>query len=67
MLLKRVKVNNPMNTLVQIPRFITTEFWRLRQGDGLEVFYDESTGSIIIRPKEVRTGSNIDSEGKRMA
>jgi hypothetical protein len=67
MLLKKVKVNNPKNVLVQIPRFITTEFWKLNKDDGLEVHYDEPTRSIIIRPKKIRAGSDTNKEDKGLA
>ena len=49
--LKTVKVTNPKNTLVQIPRVIT-DLWGLKEGDSVDVVLDESTGKVILTPKE---------------
>lgn len=49
--LKTVKVTNPKNTLVQIPRVIT-DLWGLKEGDSVDVVLDETTGKVILTPKE---------------
>lgn len=47
---KTVNVTNPRNVLVQIPAFIAGATWRLKQGDKLEVLYNEATQEVTIRP-----------------
>lgn len=61
--IKTVKVTNPKNVLVQLPRYIVDK-WGLKQGDGLEVFTDEKEETITIKPRggyvNIRPGSNAD-------
>lgn len=45
--LKTVKVTNPGNVLVQIPRFVVSQ-WHTKSGDILEMFYNEDTNTITI-------------------
>lgn len=47
---KTVNVTNPKNVLVQIPSFIAGVEWSLKQGDQLEVLYNDETKEITIRP-----------------
>lgn len=47
---KTVNVTNPRNVLVQIPSMIAGVEWKLKQGDRLEVLYDDHTQEITIRP-----------------
>ena len=47
---KTVNVTNPRNVLVQIPSLIAGVEWGLKQGDALEVLYDDRTKEITIRP-----------------
>ena len=47
---KTVNVTNPRNVLVQIPSMVAGVEWGLKQGDKLEVLYDDRTGEITIRP-----------------
>lgn len=47
---KTVNVTNPRNVLVQIPSFIAGTEWRVKQGDKLEVLYDDRTGAVTIKP-----------------
>ena len=44
--IKTVKVTNPKNVLVQLPRYIVDK-WGLKQGDGLEVLTDEKEETIV--------------------
>lgn len=67
MLLKKVKITNPKNVLVQIPLVVTSEHWNVKKDDRLEVHYDESTESIIIRRKETQAGSITHKENKRVS
>jgi len=64
--IKTVKVTNPKNVLVQLPRYIVDK-WGLKQGDGLGVFTDEKEETITIKPcgryVNVRPGSNTNKEG----
>lgn len=66
MLLKRVKITNPKNVLVQIPLVVSSEYWKVKKDERLEVHYDEQSDSIIIRRKETQTGSDIDEEDERV-
>ena len=47
---KTVNVTNPRNVLVQIPSYVAGVEWNLRQGDRLEVYYDEETKQVTIKP-----------------
>ena len=47
---KTVNVTNPRNVLVQIPSMIAGVEWGLKQGDKLEVLYDDHTSEVTIRP-----------------
>ena len=53
---KTVNVTNPKNVLVQIPSFIAGVEWSLRQGDKLEVLYNNELKEITIRPVLFRRG-----------
>lgn len=61
--IKTVKVTNPKNVLVQLPRYIVDK-WGLKQGDGLEVLTDENEETITIRPRgryvNIHPGGNAD-------
>ena len=63
--IKTVKVTNPKNVLVQLPRHIVDK-WGLKQGDGLEVFTNEKEETITIKPRGgyvvIRTGSDVNKE-----
>lgn len=59
MLLKTVKVNNERNVVLQIPIVISDIHWQLKQGDSLEVCYDEDTKEVRIRPQKVSDRSNV--------
>ena len=55
---KTVNVTNPRNVLVQIPSIIAGVEWGLKQGDELEVLYDDRTKEVTIRPHvQRRSGS----------
>jgi antitoxin component of MazEF toxin-antitoxin module len=64
--IKTVKVTNPKNVLVQLPRYIVDK-WGLKQGDSMEVLTDENEETITIKPRgryvNIRSGSNINKEG----
>ena len=64
--IKTVKVTNPKNVLVQLPRYIVDK-WGLKQGDGLEVLTDEKEETITIKPRggyvNIRPGGNVNKEG----
>jgi len=64
--IKTVKVTNPKNVIVQLPRYIVDK-WGLKQGDGLEVLTDENEETITIKPRggyvNIRAGSNVNKEG----
>ena len=64
--IKTVKVTNPKNVLVQLPRHIVDK-WGLKQGDSMEVLTDEGEESVTIRPRgryvNIRPGSNTNKEG----
>ncbi len=64
--IKTVKVTNPKNVIVQLPRYIVDK-WGLKQGDGLEVLTDEKEETITIKPRKgyvnIRPGSNVNKEG----
>ena len=64
--IKTVKVTNPKNIIVQLPRYIVDK-WGLKQGDSMEVFTDEKEETITIKPcgryVNVRPGSNTNKEG----
>ena len=64
--IKTVKVTNPKNVIVQLPRYIVDK-WGLKQGDGLEVLTDEKEETITIKPRggyvNIRPGSNVNKEG----
>ena len=64
--IKTVKVTNPKNVLVQLPRHIVDK-WGLKQGDSLEVFTNEKEETITIKPRGgyviIRTGSDVNKEG----
>lgn len=49
--IKTVKIKNSKNVLVQMPKFILSN-WEVKEGDGLEVLLDEETREIVIRPTE---------------
>lgn len=49
--LKTVKVTNPKNTIIQIPGVIM-DIWGLKKGDSVDVSLDETTGSVVLTPKE---------------
>ena len=61
--IKTVKVTNPKNVLVQLPRYMVDK-WGLKQGDSLEVLTDKNEEAITIRPRgryvNIRPGSNTD-------
>jgi antitoxin component of MazEF toxin-antitoxin module len=61
--IKTVKVTNPKNVLVQLPRYMVDK-WGLKQGDSLEVLTDENEEAITIRPRgryvNIRPGGNAD-------
>ena len=61
--IKTVKVTNPKNVLVQVPRHIVDK-WGLKQGDSMEVLTDENEETITIRPRgryvNIRPGGNTD-------
>ena len=63
--IKTVKVTNPKNVLVQLPRYIVDK-WGLKQGDSMEVFTDEKEETITIKPRgryvNIRPGSNINKK-----
>ena len=57
---KTVNVTNPRNVLVQIPSIIAGVEWGLKQGDELEVLYDDRTKEVTIRPHvQRRSGSCV--------
>jgi bifunctional DNA-binding transcriptional regulator/antitoxin component of YhaV-PrlF toxin-antitoxin module len=64
--IKTVKVTNPKNVIVQLPRYIVDK-WGLKQGDSIEVFTNEKEETITIKPRgryvNIRSGSNINKEG----
>jgi len=64
--IKTVKVTNPKNVIVQLPRYIVDK-WGLKQGDGLEVLTDEKEETITIKPKRgyvnIHPGSNVNKKG----
>ena len=60
--IKNIKVRNPKNVLVQIPRFISLVKWGLTEGKILEVYISENSDAIIIKP-----GSCTNKKGERMA
>ncbi|MNG92706.1 hypothetical protein D3C79_516470 [compost metagenome] len=51
LLLKSVKVTNKSNVVVQIPKSVAATNWALKEGDNLEVMYDESTKQLVIKPR----------------
>lgn len=53
---KTVNVTNPRNVLVQIPSLIAGVEWNLKQGDRLEVLYDDRTKEVTIRPHVLERG-----------
>ena len=53
---KTVNVTNPRNVLVQIPSLIAGVEWNLKQGDRLEVLYDDRTKEVTIRPHVLGRG-----------
>ena len=61
--IKTVKVTNPKNVLVQVPRHIVDK-WGLKQGDSMEVLTDENEETITIKPRgryvNIRPGGNTD-------
>lgn len=59
---KTVNVTNPRNVLVQIPSYVAGVEWSLRQGDRLEVYYDEETKQVTIKP-DVSRRSRPSKEG----
>lgn len=63
---KTVNVTNPKNILVQIPSYIAGAEWGLKQGDNLEVLYDNETKEVTIRPVVLGRG-RADEEGQGMA
>lgn len=65
MLIKKVRVTNPKNVLVQVPGFIVNK-WNLSENDRLEVHVSEDGKELIVRPKEVQKGVILDNEGKRL-
>ena len=49
--LKTVKVTNHKNVLVQMPGFVVQNYWRLQDGDSVEVLINDENNEIIIRPR----------------
>lgn len=58
---KTVNVTNPKNVLVQIPSIIAGVEWNLKQGDQLEVLYDDRTREVTIRPHVLGRGRLTES------
>ena len=58
---KTVNVTNPRNVLIQIPSLIAGVEWNLKQGDELEVLYDDKTKEVTIRPHVLRRGRLAES------
>lgn len=58
LLLKTVNVKNKANVLVQIPKAIASHNWNLHDGDKLEVFFDETSKQLIIKPTNVGGSAN---------
>lgn len=52
---KTVRVTNMRNVLCQIPRTVVTD-WGLKEGDELELTYDEKEKEVVIRPVVHRRG-----------
>lgn len=61
--IKTVRVTNPNNVLVQLPKHIV-EKWGLKQGDSMEVLTDDQENIVTIKPRgryvNIRPGSNAD-------
>lgn len=47
---KTANVTNPRNVIIQIPAYVAGVEWGLKQGDKLEVAYNEETKEITIKP-----------------
>lgn len=58
--IKDVKVTNPNNVVLQIPGFVSNK-WKLSKHSELEVHISEDGQAIVIRPKEMASGSATDS------
>lgn len=66
MIVKTVKVTNPSNVLVQIPKFIV-EKWGLTDKDGIEVHVDNDGETVTIKPRKryvrLSIGGDSNQEG----
>lgn len=70
--LKTIKIKNPRNTILQVPRAIS-DLWGLKEGDSIDMNVDDATGNLILIPKRgylnvtkpdtLQDGSPVDSEG----
>lgn len=49
-LIKTVNITNPRNVIVQVPSMVVGSEWKVKQGDKLEVLYDDKEKEITIRP-----------------
>lgn len=49
-LLKTVKVRNPKNVLVQVPKYVA-ESWGLTTEDSIKVFMTDD-GNVMLQPKK---------------
>jgi bifunctional DNA-binding transcriptional regulator/antitoxin component of YhaV-PrlF toxin-antitoxin module len=63
MYIKTVKVTNPKNVIVQIPKFVV-ENWGLNEKDGVEVHINSEEKYLILKPRKgyspIRTRINTD-------
>lgn len=65
MTIKRVRVTNPRNVLVQVPGFVVAQ-WGVRLGDELDVKYNEDTGEVTIG-KAIHNRGRTDEGRREMA
>jgi hypothetical protein len=63
--IKTVKVTNPKNVVVQLPGHLI-ERWGVQQGDGMEVYTNETEEGVYIKPKKryvrIRAGSDSNTQ-----
>lgn len=52
---KTVRVTNMRNVLCQIPKAVVSD-WGLKEGDELELSYDEKEKKVVVRPVVHRRG-----------
>ena len=62
MLVKTVNVTNLRNVLIQVPRYIVTQ-WQLNDNSMLEVHYDDKSKEITIKPSVYRR-SDFTTQGR---